>query len=499
MNRARLVVLACCLQSSLLQAQTAADLRYLVFDAVPIAVSSADASGAARSEEGSSLQIRELTTLPQSGAVELQQWLQTNIEAAAVPGADPLSDAAGTSAADIDRYEALVREIEINEGPFAAQLPQQLLSLGSALQASGDLETAQDYFEQATHITRVNHGLFSPAQIPFIKYSIDNQLRQGKLLAADEQQRYLFYLNQKNHRGDSTALLPALEDFAEWNIYAFSAPITVPAPLPTGDTAEKTDPADEALFRVERLISAQNIYWSIAQILVTNFGLSDPRLLDAEQRIALTNYFFATTIAAEADTLNLSTASIPAATMATGTNSAPLLGNMGYRQGRDALERRRNYMREMPGISVEQRLRASLDLTDWMLYFSRQRMKAIEQYTQDHAEFAAVMPSHELDAVLSPSLPQQLPAFIHPAWSRASLGLPDDVALQYKGHIDVEFVLNRFGRVTKADLLGRSNPDVKLVEQRLLRSLRRAQFRPRFENGQLKTSDRIQARYYYTW
>jgi len=490
MKRLQLVtVLACCLQGSLLQAQTAAELRFLVFDAVPISVTG--------SADDGTLQVQELASLPQDSPVELRQWLQSN--PAAQP-ADGLPEGlAETPADEIRRHEQLLQEIEINEGPFSAQLPQQLVALATALQASGDLEKAQDYFEQAMHVTRVNHGLFSEAQIPYVKFGIDNQLRQGNLFAADEQQRYLFYLNQKNHRGDSTALLPALEDFAEWNIFAFRAPVTVPAPSPDGDkAAARPAPEDEAMFRVERLINAQHIYWSIAQILVNNFGPADRRLLDTEQRIALTNYFFATTIATEADTLNLSTAAVPA-TATAGLSSAPVLSNMGYRQGREALERRRNYLREMADASAEERLRASLDLTDWMLYFSRQRMKAIEQYAQDRTEFAASMAPAELDAILSPALPQQLPTFIKPAWSRAALGMEADQALQYKGHIDVEYVLNRFGKVTAVEVLGRSDNNVKLVEQRLLRSIRRAQFRPRFEGEQLKLNDKVQARYYYTW
>lgn len=496
----RLVALGCCLQSclhsSLLHAQNSEELRYLVFDPVPIA--------AITTVDGA-LQVDELAALPGAGPdmsapVDLSQWLVANRSAASESGG--ITDASFVESVEdsIKRHEQLLQEIELNEGPFSAQLPQQLLSLGAALQASGDLEQAQKYFDQAMHVTRVNHGLFSDAQIPFVKYGIDNQLRQGNLLAADEQQRYLFYLNQKNHRGNSAALLPALEDFAEWNIFAFSAPVTAPTlSLNDANAREKAAPADEAMFRVERLINAQHIYWSIVQILVANFGATDPRLLDAEKRIALTNYFFATTIATEADTLNLSTANIPATASATGVASAPMLGNMGYRQGRDALERRRNYMLNMVDVPAEEQLRASLDLTDWMLYFSRQRMKAMEMYAANRADFAATMAPEALDAILSPPLPEQLPSFIKPAWSRAALGLPDDLALQYKGHIDVEFNLNRFGKVTTVAVLERSNPEVKLAEQRLLRSLRRAQFRPRFGNGELKSSDTVQARYYYTW
>lgn len=491
----RLVALSCCMQSclhsTLLYAQSSEDLHYLVFDPVPIAASTT-ADG--------SLHVEELATLPKAAAVDLARLLQSRPPIATEGPAEAGSSNSTSPQDDITRHEQLVREIELNGGPFAAQLPQQLLSLGTALQASGDYENAQEVFDQALHVTRVNHGLFSETQIPFVKFSIENQLRQGNLLAADEQQRYMFYLSQKNHQGNSAALLPALEDFAEWNIFAFSAPVTTPAlSLNDAKRSDKPDSVDQAIFRVERLINAQNIYWSIAQILVANFGVADPRLLDAEKRIALTNYFFATTVATDADRLNLSTANVQATASATGLGSAPSLGNMGYRQGRDALERRRNYMLQMDDVAAEDKLRASLDLSDWMLYFSRQRMKAIESYTENIEQFRDVMTPEMLDAILNPPLPEQLPSFIKPAWSRGALGLPADQALKYKGHIDVELNLNRFGKPTSVEVLARSNPEVNLVEQRLLRGLRRAQFRPRFEKGELKASDTVQVRYYYTW
>lgn len=476
------VALALCaaFSTASVQAQTAAELRNLIFDPVPLQRTQA-ADG--------SITLTELAPARPGTPVTLDTWLQANGGAETNP-VDALDES-------IARYEASIVELESNEGPYSAQLPQQLLALGTALQNKGDLEAAQKHFDKAMHVTRVNHGLFSETQIPYIELSINNHLRQGNLFAADEQQRYLFYLNQKNHGHDSTALLPALEQFADWNIFAFTAPSIIPA-LSFSNEGAAAPPVDEATFRIQRLINAQNIYWSISQILLNNFGMSDPRLLDAEKSIAQTNYFFATSIAADAETVNFAASPLTATTINTGVPLAPAVGNMGYRQGRDALERRRNYMRDMQLPAAEQ-LQAALDQADWMLYFDRQRMKALDMYDDIREEFSALLPAEQLNAVLSPAYPQTLPSFIRPSWSRVTLGIPEDQPLAYKGYIDVEFSINRFGKTLQMQVLGRSDPDVKLVEQRLLRSLRRTQFRPRFEGEALRTGDTVQARYYYTW
>lgn len=461
-----------------LPAQDERELANLMFDPVPIRMEAL--------EDGSTLAI-ELHSLPQGEGVTPGAWLAAN---------QPQASQVSEPQLPIQALEQAVRELEINEGPFSANLPQQLQSLATALQRQGEYEQAQEYFQRATHVTRVNHGLFSEAQFPYIRYSIENQLLQGNLLAADEQQRYLFYLQQRNNSGDSAALLPALEAFAEWNIFAFNAPAVIPAL-----SLDANGPVDEAMFRVQRLLNAQHIYWSIAQILVDNFGNQDPRLPDAEKRIALTNYFFATTISSNAEALNLGSASVPTSASTSGLASAPMMGNLGYRQGRDALERRRDYLANMATTAddQEQVLRASLDVADWMLYFSRQRMKAVELYESLPAGYVDVLPPDQLHSILNPPYPEQLPTFIKPAWSRAALGLPADLALAYHGHIDVEFELNRFGRTTGVKVLGASDPQAQEVEQRLLRKLRRAQFRPRFDGEKLRLSDTLQVRYYYSW
>lgn len=472
------VVLACVVALLPLTAvaQDRDELVNLVFDPVPIAIAS-DAGGAA--------QVHELGALPRGEALSPGEWFARN---GMVPPSRQLSPAES-----VTRLELLVRELEINEGTFSPNLPQQLQALGSALQEAGELEQAQEYFQQAMHITRVHHGLFSEAQFPYIRHSIDNHLLQGNLFAADEQQRYLFYLKQKNLADDSTALLDALEDFAAWNIFAFNAPAMIPTLAFDGSA-----PVDEAMFRVERLLNAQHIYWSIAQLLVQNFGRQDPRLPEAEQRLAFTNYLFATNVAANPEALNLGAAAVPVSASTTGLNPGPSLGNLGYRQGREALERRRDYLAGLDA-AVEDQLLAHLDVADWMLYFGRQRMKALELYADIRADFAGRLPAERLQALLAPPHPQPLPSFVKPSWSRAALGLPEDLALAYKGHIDVEFELNRFGRTAAVKVLGASNPEARLVEQRLLRSLRRTQFRPRFDGEQPRLGDTLQMRYYYSW
>src|SRR5690606_30635004 len=224
-----------------------------------------------------------------------------------------------------------------------------------------------------------------------------------------------------------------------------------------GDTFTELPQTDVDLnledFRTRSLVNAQNIYQSIIRILMSNYGISDPRLLDIEKRLALTNYFFATSFMG---TSNLASATA----MAYGVNQMPYdVGNiststLGYRQGREALERRIRYMQQMEGISPGQLAAARLDHGDWLLIFSK-RMGALDVFADAYQQMqAANVPRREIDAIFKPALPEQIPEFLAHSNTRTAIGIPDSIALEYKGHIDVEYTLSRFGQAETIKVLG---------------------------------------------
>lgn len=489
--RSCLVVVSLVFSSSL-QAQRY-DIPDLVFDPVPLALEY-------RREENATEDVpvvTELAELPSRDPVALKDWLAANRTGPAAEGEELQSD--------IESYRSSVNEVILAEGPFAAQLPQQLLSLGTALQKEGQLDEALEHFDRATHVTRINQGLFSAEQIPIIRKTIENHLLRGDLVAADNQQEYLLYLQQKNFGLDSAALLPALNAYADWNIFAFSAETETPllfwdeqSSLAVPAISERYTSDDELKFRVERLINAQHVYWSIIQILRDNFGYEDNRLLEYEMRLALTNYFYATSVPPHTDAYTMTDLQATPGIM-TSRSPPPALSSMGYRHGRDALERRLDYMQQMDDVDSEALMAANIDLADWMLYFRRQRNQAMDHYQQIYDEFSTRVDRGTLNAQFSPAYPKRLPTFIRNTLSREGYGIPEDVALIYRGYVDVQFDMNRYGNAQSVRILASTPETSEEVEDRLLRSLRDAHFRPRFENGEPRTGDTIRARYYYAY
>lgn len=446
--------------------------EYLIFDPVALEVLPAQATDAEPVRQ-------ELRTLPSQNRITLQEWLAANTTQLEV-----------RSDRDITAYERAIAELETAEGPFSPALPEQLLALGDLLQANGEAEQALAYFERASHITRINHGLYSTEQVVAVERIIQNQLQRGNLAAADQQHNYLMFLQQRNLGKDNVDLLPALTRYAEWNVFAFTSE-------PAGGNRDYLT-SEEAIFKTQRLLNAQHVYGYIIELLRKHFGPADPRLLDAEIHMALTNYLFATSYIGRLDAYSLSEIDLDSTLIGAQLRGGSI-HHMGFRHGNDALERRLQYLREMPGASARDIAAATLDLADWSLLFGRQRLKTVESYATLHQQHGTRLAPEELRSLFSPDYPVVLPAFIPPSYSREQFGIPATQALDYEGHIDVEFSLNRFGRVSRLAVLDKSEETPSFVEDRLVRSLRNTQFRPRLMDGKPRESDTLQVRYYYTW
>ena len=263
-------------------------------------------------------------------------------------------------------------------------------------------------------------------------------------------------------------------------------------------TGSRVITVEEATFKIERLLNAQHIYWSIGEILRKNFGAADPRLPDAEMRLVLTNYLYATSFASRADIFSLSEINSRSPLAGNQLQASPI-SHMGYRHGKEALERRLEHLQSVSDSSAAELAGAALDVADWMLLFNRQRHKALELYEEIYSDYAQQLEAEELRQLFTPHYPTRLPLYINASYSRATLGIPPEQALKYEGHIDLEFKLSRFGRVTQIQVLSQSDAVPEIVTERLLRNVRNSQFRPRLQEGALPDEDLVQARYYFAY
>jgi len=298
-----------------------------------------------------------------------------------------------------------------------------------------------------------------------------------------------------------------LSEYADWNIFAFDSRLAMdPTQTYAAEASVYTeDQVSNAIgeedLRTVRLLNAQNIYRTIINILLSNFGVSDRRLLDMEKKLALTNYFFATNLDVMS---NVSSGKSPSQALNSSQGfydmSRVSSNSMGYRHGREALERRIDYMLGMQDVSPLELAQARIDLADWLLLFKK-RTAALNLYQEAYNALAATDTLKEsINDLFSPVFPQTIPTFIDYRYSRASLGVPEDQPLKYHGWIDLRFEINRYGQTQNVEIVGQSDSTTDPVATRLLRHVRNStSFRPRIGDGILLDQDLVETRYYYTY
>lgn len=145
------------------------------------------------------------------------------------------------------------------------------------------------------------------------------------------------------------------------------------------------------------------------------------------------------------------------------------------------------------GASAVEIARALLAVGDWHLLFSANG-RALEMY-QDANDLLVRegVPDEVLTELVSPGAPVIL------AELTSDDSLDFDPTHAYAGYIDVAVETGRFGDVKEADIVQTSPGTLPEVEQRGRTHVFETRFRPRFEDGRPRRSDRFSVRYYYDY
>jgi len=455
------------------QAQENADLRYLLFEPVPIP---AQASLAA-----------DAVPLPTTDApVELRTWL-------AQRAVNSKEDGVQTDR-DIARYRQLITTFENQQGAFSPSLSQELLGLAALLTHAGQEDEALQLYERVLHIIRINHGLYSAEQQEVVEQIISTHLTRGDMLAAHQQQEYLFHLQRRSAPKDRLdSQLEPLEHQAAWNLFTFSA-FSTPNPVyqnvsapNLGDTF--VDSSQElAIFRAQGLLRAQTLYEEMIRLIKEQHGANHAKLPPLLLDLAVTCFHFLSNFNANSDVAAYQ--QLWPYEMGT-----PSVNSLCSRAGRAALEERAQVLDTLQASATD-RLRARLYLVDWLLYFNR-RVEAANMLQALRTEWSNNGPA--VAALLNPPMPVPVPGFLPPNYSRQLYNVPQDLKVKYAGFVDVAFTINALGAVRSLDVLRVSEGTPQGVEERLTRHIRRTVFRPRFAAAANSEGDSVQLRYHYAY
>lgn len=375
----------------------------------------------------------------------------------------------------ISERQGQISDLELQGGGWDADLTKVLQELGELYRQQGTYQEAEDAFERAVQVSRINNGLDSLDQVPLVHELIDSHLAQGEWEKADQYQNYLFYINSKLYGTDDPRMLPVLYDLARWNLRVFNHHY--------GDAVGM------------RLMDAYTLFKTATAIVGMHFGKDDERYIAYLKDMAGSAYLVSRNQSLIQDSGRPDYRSAQAM-FADRMSQIDPINALGYREGEDALKRVVEHFADREGAEF-QYATALVDLGDWYLVFERRRA-AEEQYRQAYDLLASLDGGEEKIAeTFGQVVP--LPSFAGPV---GELALQPDYqsmnpdALR-SGYADVSVSVNAFGQVSEVTVLTEETPENERIYTLLRRKVRATVFRPPVQDGAMIRSEDSRFRYRY--
>lgn len=373
------------------------------------------------------------------------------------PGATPLEELTREQdRLDVLTYREVIADIERHEGAYSAQLPEQLLSLGGALQQAGRHAEAVKVFKRGVHLSRINGGLYGAEQIPLLQSEIRSHIALGNFTAADERQVYLYRV-QVRSLSSGPRRANALIQQAGWQHKAYE--------LRLGEHG------------FNRLMNMWDLYRQALNDIIELEGSSSPGLLPPLYGMLRAQYL----ISDYRDEASSGFGSEYDFTERQGQNRFNAYRAESYKRGLAVIRAIQEVEQAASQPEPSALALSHIRLGDWMLWHGEDE-DALAEYRRAIEELAGLDDAQVLEQQLL-GAPAALPAL------EGVEALPPVVPLE-RANAVLEFGVTAHGRVVDLDRVD-DNDDNDAKVNRLMRSLRKTQFRPRFEGGKAVDTEKV--------
>ena len=127
----------------------------------------------------------------------------------------PVHAMAQSTAAE-ESITATINAVERQEGPFAPALYEPVMQLAKARLSNQDYAGAGDLLQRAQHITHRKDGVRTVSQVEAVQLLSDIAIATGDYGAANLQQKFIFFLKQRQTNEGQPPSLEAWFDFTHW-------------------------------------------------------------------------------------------------------------------------------------------------------------------------------------------------------------------------------------------------------------------------------------------
>ncbi|MEH6587276.1 MAG: hypothetical protein V7720_12005 [Halioglobus sp.] len=369
--------------------------------------------------------------------------------------AEPTLERPNTSG---NQYRTAIAALESTQGAYSPQLTESLLSLGVALQQSGDHSGAIKAFKRGVHLARINDGLYSAQQIPMLQGEVGSHMALGQYAEADERQLYLYRVQMRSMEGGLSRAQAFMQQ-AQWQYNAYRLAL---------------DGQGYA-----RLMSMWDLYRLALNDIVDRQGATSVLLMEPLEGMLLSQYLTANydvqDINGGAENFSLQQQ----------LNRFNAYRAQSYQKGQAIIQAIYDIEVANHGINSKETVNARVMLGDWTLWFG-ERETAMNAYGQALAELVARDDAEtEIDAIFG--APVELPNL------DGARHLPP-TAPPERANLLLEFGVNQQGKVYDLERLDENELN-KAKANNLMRTLRRTQFRPRLAMGEPQDTEKVTRAY----
>ena len=132
------------------------------------------------------------------------------------PGPPQLPPEAGPGEGDSKRFENQLDALEKEGGPYADALAEPLADLARVHRRAGDLERAQQAYQRALHVVRINDGLYSERQVPILRELFETYRLTGDMATLDARYDYFFRLYGSGQPPYTPVRIGAALEYLRW-------------------------------------------------------------------------------------------------------------------------------------------------------------------------------------------------------------------------------------------------------------------------------------------
>ena len=445
---------------------------------------SGDGSSAAVDEAGDSAADRAQSasgsaagTAPEATTTGVSSDTETADDSEAHPGAEASSDspatdgdepseAAAPEAAVVDPvadYLDAINQVEVSRGAYSPELADLYLGLGNSLLRERKYLQAKNALQRGMQVDRVNNGLNSLSQVPYLfsLASLDDVM--GDTEASNQAMNHLFQINSETYGATDERMLPVLDRMLKW--YLSNYPYH--------------SPREAYLY----LVNSEKLAGHMALIHTQTLGLTDSAAPESFRNVgvvefALARYVSEHGIPGEREEMTYSFGQPPNQLI-----QREAVIDRFYRRGRDAMESAVQLLNQSEDVPRQQLVAAVCDLADWYTAFDKYAS------AEEHYQLAHRLLSEEADEEVAADVQQPL-LFAEPVLIDFQAAAPpagiDPADLQR-----VSITLDITERGVPENLRFEDADDVLDVRERrkIKRWLLGSRFRPRMENGALVETD----------